>query len=95
MYLDLVLAAAVAQQVPSALGACLNSYASIDRREAAEQVEHMESGHSIEREGTVKTKCPCSSLLSASALFSQEICVTLTRPLLESIVQESVSSSGG
>ncbi|KAK2078871.1 hypothetical protein QBZ16_002561 [Prototheca wickerhamii] len=37
MYLDLVLAAAVAQQVPSALGACLNSYASIDRREAAEQ----------------------------------------------------------
>lgn len=36
-YLDLVLAAAVAQQVPSALGACLNSYASIDRRSAAEQ----------------------------------------------------------
>lgn len=50
MYLDLVLAAAVAQQVPSALGACLNSYASIDRREAAEQVEHLESGHNKERE---------------------------------------------
>lgn len=37
-YLDLALEAAIRQQVPTALGACLNSYASINRPQAAEQV---------------------------------------------------------
>lgn len=43
-YLDLALEAAIRQQVPTALGACLNSYASINRPQAAEQVPTRGSG---------------------------------------------------